>query len=72
MLHETMSHAGLAIYTEIAMVIVLTLAAAILLYVLGWRKKSYWKTPSELPLSDGQLAVAADAASASTSERRSA
>ena len=68
MLKETMAHAGLSIYTEIATVLVLALAAAILFYALVWRKKAYWQAASELPLSDGQErgASAAGAAGAAT------
>ena len=53
MLHDTMSHAGLSAYTEIAMVLVLALFAAILAYLFVWRKKGYWQAHGQLPLHDG-------------------
>ncbi|MCC6527611.1 MAG: hypothetical protein IT373_33495 [Polyangiaceae bacterium] len=72
MLRETMSHAGLSLYTEVATIIVLALAGAILFYVLVWRKKAYWQKASELPLHDGEPCVAAGGAPAGEAAERRA
>jgi hypothetical protein len=50
MLKDTMSHAGLSIYTEIATILLVVLFAGALLYLFWWRPKASWKHMEELPL----------------------
>jgi len=52
MLKDTMSHAQLSIFTEVATIILVAVFLGALLYLFVWRAKASWKTVSELPLQD--------------------
>jgi len=52
MLKDTMSHAGLSLFTEIATLLAFALFVGAILYLFVWRKKASWKAIEELPLQD--------------------
>ena len=52
MLKDTMSNAGLSLFTEIATLMALALFVGAIVYIFLWRKKASWKAIEELPLQD--------------------
>ncbi len=60
MLKDTMSHAQLSWFTEVATVVAIAVFVLALLYIFIWRKKASWKAVSELPLHDDAAPRASD------------
>lgn len=62
-LSDAVSHAGLAFYAEVALIIFLTVFVAVVTWIFVMRRASHYESVSRIPLSDEPVTPRAEARS---------